>query len=248
MSTVSIAGSLHQLFIDNHIAPDWKSVLTHSCAQLPKAYLDKLLTQKDYLPKPHQLFAAFQQPRAKVQIILMGESPYPRADSANGFAFWDASVGNLWSKTGLSTQVNRATSLRHFVKMLLIAEGLLSSTHCSQEAIAKLDKNTLCHTLDELFLNMLDKGFLLLNASLVLDPHTPKTKTAKLFLPFVAAVLHALPHATLLLFGNLAQSLSRYWKGKKMICAEHPYCVSFLQRQPIIDFFSPLHLIRASHV
>ena len=45
---------------------------------------------------------------------------------ANGYAFWDAAVNELWSDNGLSKAVNRATSLRNFIKMLLVTEGALS--------------------------------------------------------------------------------------------------------------------------
>jgi uracil-DNA glycosylase len=71
------------------------------------------------------LFAAFAQPLDRVRYVLVGEGPYPRAESATGVCFMDGAVGDLWSEAGLSKPVNRATSLRNFMKMLLVADGQL---------------------------------------------------------------------------------------------------------------------------
>ena len=98
------------------------------------------------------------RPLSSVRTILFGESPYPREGSANGYAFWDAAVENLWSDSGLSKAVNRATSLRNFIKMLLLARGDLNHDF-SQPAIAQLDKSTFHRTADEFFTGLLNKGF-----------------------------------------------------------------------------------------
>lgn len=78
------------------------------------AYLPALAAD-DYLPTQGRLFAAFTLPLAQVRHVLVGEGPYPRADSATGVCFMDGAVGSLWSATGLSKPVNRATSLRNFI-------------------------------------------------------------------------------------------------------------------------------------
>src|SRR3989338_10453380 len=75
----------------------WHVLLHHACAQLPKAYLDFLSTHA-WLPGPEKIFNAFCLPLAKTKYILYGESPYPRAASANGFAFWDGAVKEIWSE------------------------------------------------------------------------------------------------------------------------------------------------------
>ncbi|HAT31470.1 MAG TPA: uracil-DNA glycosylase, partial [Janthinobacterium sp.] len=64
------------------------------------------------------------------------EGPYPRAASATGVCFMDGAVGALWSEAGLSKPVNRATSLRNFMKMLLLADGQLALDATSGAALA----------------------------------------------------------------------------------------------------------------
>src|SRR5690349_3968920 len=107
------------------VHPSWQSCLHSALQSMDKAYLDALASTPDWLPGPDKIFNAFSLPVSKVNYLLFGESPYPRAASANGYAFWDAAVSDLWSPQGLSKKVNRATSLRNFLKMLLVAEGLL---------------------------------------------------------------------------------------------------------------------------
>ena len=44
-----------------------------------------------------------------MRYVLFGESPYPRAQSANGYAFWDAAANSLWAEEGgLHQLLNRA--------------------------------------------------------------------------------------------------------------------------------------------
>ena len=90
-----------------------------------------------------QKYSMHFPPLDQVNYVLFGESPYPREESANGYAFWDASVKELWSETGPRQKVNRATSLRNMLKMLLIAENMLDKNDQSQQSIARLNKQSL---------------------------------------------------------------------------------------------------------
>ena len=103
--------------------PEWHDLLSSALRQLHPEYRKQLQFEHHWLPGFQQLFAAFRQPLSATRFILLGESPYPRVQSANGYAFWDANVGSLWSSSGLSKEVNRATSLRNMLKMLLHARG-----------------------------------------------------------------------------------------------------------------------------
>lgn len=100
--------------------------------KLDKDYLAELAADKDWLPGPAAVFNAFSSPLESTRYVLFGESPYPRRESANGCAFWDAAVHNLWADTGLSKEVNRATSLRNLMKMMLVAEGKLRPDDTAQ--------------------------------------------------------------------------------------------------------------------
>jgi uracil-DNA glycosylase len=231
------------------VHPSWHAMLDHALQQVDPHYLTHLIEHTEWLPGLEQLFNAFSLPRSETRFILLGESPYPRAASANGYAFWDAAVTQLWSDSGLSKPVNRATSLRNFIKMLLISEGLLTAEQTSQVAIAALNKTQLVQTAEELFQNLLKKGFLLLNATLVLSPQGVR-QDAKAWKPFLIALLQALAQEpqrpTLLLFGNVAKTLEELPSvtAFERILSEHPYNISFITNPTIQAFFGPLRLLR----
>ncbi len=218
------------------------------------AYLEKLATTEAWLPGPEKIFNAFSLPVSKVNYLLLGESPYPRAASANGYAFWDAAVTELWSPQGMSKKVNRATSLRNLFKMLLVAEGLLKPPHLAQPDIVCLDKTQLAQTNTEFFTQLLEQGFLLLNASLVLHPQAKGgqvRKDALAWQPFIQAVIHFLlaqrPHVEFLLFGKIATIIEKLLPptNVKKLSAEHPYNHSFITNPEVLHFFKPLHLLRS---
>ena len=228
----------------------WIPHIEAGLAAMNRDYLTALKSQNNWLPGPQNIFNAFSLPLPAVNIVLLGESPYPRAASANGFAFWDAAVNELWSETGLSKRVNRATSLRNIIKMLLIADNYLSPTQCDQASIAALDKSKLIKTNQELFGNFLKQGVLLLNATPVLQATGKPELDAKAWQPFLQAIFAGLetthPTATLLLFGRIAQTIDKLLPKDvfKRIVAIHPYNLSFITDLKIIQFFKPLHLLR----
>lgn len=232
--------------------PSWHECLTQALNKMDPAYLEELYANDKWLPGHSKIFNAFTLPIDQVNYVLFGESPYPRAHSANGYAFWDAAVTDLWSLTGLSKQVNRATSLRNIIKMLLIAEGLLAPHHTKQDNIANVNKNDLVPTNYEFFKNFLSHGFLLLNASLVL--HSKKIHHDAIeWHPFIHHVLDFLiqkrPQVEFLLFGRIAKLLDDIlvnYSVKKLI-AEHPYNLTFIDNNEVIDFFKPLHLLKKNN-
>lgn len=234
----------------NVVDPTWLPCLQDALRNLDTAYIGHLLQTNHWLPGSEKIFNAFSLPMSQVKYVLFGESPYPRFQSANGYAFWDAAVTSLWSSTGLSKPVNRATSLRNIIKMLLVAEGLLPSNQTSQEDIAKLNKTHLIQTNSELFTRFIDHGFLLLNATLVLQPQQVR-KDATAWYPFVKCVLDSLfkynPEVQLILFGNIAHTIDKlvdHFEIKRLY-AEHPYNISFITNPEVIHFFKPLHLLAA---
>ena len=228
--------------------PSWHTALNTALSAMSPAYLASLETDA-YLPAKAQLFNAFSLPKSQTKYILFGETPYPRSASANGYAFWDQAVTALWSDTGLSKPVNRATSLRNMMKMLLVSEGHLQPEGISQDAIAQLDKTSLISTQSELFQQLLQHGFLLLNASLVLRDKK-KTLDARNWLPFVDSILESLfeenPSIQLVLLGKIAERINQLPIAKKYdkLVAEHPYNISFIGNQQVLEFFRPFHLLR----
>lgn len=240
------------IFNLKHVHPSWRTCIEQALANMDQDYLRELVNEKDWLPGPEAIFNAFTQPLDSVSYVLFGESPYPRKESANGYAFWDAAVNELWSAAGMSKKVNRATSLRNMMKMLLVAEGLLPKTSHDQAAIAKLNKTQLAQTNTEFFTNLLNHGFLLLNATLVLRTTCKPQKDAKYWQPFMQHVLNCLlsenPNVQLILFGKIAnpiENLITHYKGVRKLHAEHPYNLSFITNPDVLNFFKPLHLLNA---
>jgi uracil-DNA glycosylase len=226
----------------------WHDDLTQALQQMDASYLNALLGNQQWLPGSYNIFNALSLPKNKVTYLLIGESPYPRVQSANGYAFWDQAVGSLWSETGLSKEVNRATSLRNFIKMLLVADKKLSADKTTQPDIAKLNKSQLIETNSELFEKLIQHGFLLLNASPVLSELAVR-KEAKQWQPFLCALLNKLsqtrPDVTLILFGKIAKDFNKLGllSTHKRLCAEHPYNISFITNQRVTDFFQAFKLL-----
>lgn len=229
--------------------PSWHACLKNALAEVDPDYLKKLYQSNHWLPGPEKIFNAFSLPVQKVNYVLFGESPYPRKQSANGYAFWDQAVTDLWSESGMSKPVNRATSLRNIIKTLLVAEGMLDGQHTSQVDIAQLKKHHLIQTNAGLFNNFLQHGFLLLNATPVLQVNNVR-KDAIAWRPFIRYVLRFLceerPKIQLILFGNIANEINKLIPPHcfKKLYAEHPYNHTFINNLNVLDFFKPLHLLR----
>lgn len=224
--------------------PEWHDALKIALSKLDSKYLEQLAVSGDWLPRPHSILAAFSQSLSSTKYILLGESPYPRISSANGYAFWDNDVGSLWSEKGFSKQVNRATSLRNLMKMFLLARGALDED-LSQAAIAKLDKSGLIQTAESLFNKLMSRGFLLLNASLVYSEGAVPYH-AKQWRPFIQSILEWLaekkPTVELILWGKIADQIPRTTLSIGLQ-AEHPYNLSFIRNPNVLEFFKPMDIL-----
>ncbi len=241
----------------------WRPTLLAGLEAVANAAPDYLpeLVAAPYLPTDGRLFAAFAQPLPAVCYVLVGEGPYPRPESATGFCFMDGAVQSLWSATGLSKPVNRATSLRNFMKMLLVADGQLTAGNTSGDALggiavqANADDSLIIQTLAELQANLTRHGFLLLNAALVFRPHIPPLKEAKAWQPFLQTVLSALADyaekqnsapPTLVLWGKIAEQLKAVPSNARFpkVVSEHPYNLSFILNPAMQALFGPMHLLQ----
>lgn len=243
--------------------PSWLPALKGGLEAMAEADANYLpaLAQDTYLPTEGRLFAAFTQPIDHVRFVLVGEGPYPREQSATGVCFMDGAVEALWSEKGLSKQVNRATSLRNFMKMLLMSDGLLSPANTSGDAIAHVSLKAraigspFIQTLTELQANLTKHGFLLLNAALVFRPHVAPLKEARAWQPFLRTVLQALidraegadvPPPTLVLWGKIAEQLDALEDTRRFpkAISEHPYNLSFIDNETMQKLFGPMHLLK----
>lgn len=232
----------------------WRPILAAGLERMDPAYLAALAADQ-YLPTGQRLFAAFALPLDQVRYVLVGEGPYPREQSATGVCFMDGAVEGLWCDTGLSKPVNRATSLRNFMKMLLVAAGELSADASNGDALAPFAQaareGRYISTLSELQDRLTRQGFLLLNASLVFRPHVAPAVDARAWVPFLQTVLQALAGRAappkLVLWGKIAEQLKKLPESERFghICAEHPYNLSFIRNPEMQALFGPMKLLQA---
>jgi uracil-DNA glycosylase len=240
----------------------WRPLLIQGLEAMMAAYPDYLpqLAQDYYLPTGQRLFAAFALPLQQVRYVLVGEGPYPREESATGVCFMDGAVGSLWSSEeggGLSKPVNKATSLRNFMKMLLVADGQLALSNTAGEAMAAVSararsgSGSHIQTLADMQQNLTAQGFLLLNASLVFRSHVAPAKDAKAWLPFFETVMAGLAAQasttpTMILWGKIAELLSKLpvMQSFPRIAAEHPYNLSFIANPAMHALFKPMQLLK----
>ncbi|NMM27911.1 MAG: uracil-DNA glycosylase [Glaciimonas sp.] len=244
----------------------WQPILRDGLRAVARADTGYLpaIARSAYLPTEGRLFAAFAQALDTVRYVLVGEGPYPRAASATGVAFMDGAVAGLWSALpdgGLSKPVNKATSLRNFIKMLLVADGQLQVENTAGAAIAQVALKAramgspLVQTLPDLQRNLLAQGFLLLNASLVFRADVAPAKDARAWLPFLEVVLQALAARaevqsvaapTLVLWGKIAERLQplQVINAFPQVLSEHPYNLSFIAHAQMQALFAPLHLLQ----
>ncbi|WP_025917624.1 hypothetical protein [Herminiimonas sp. CN] len=264
MTNAAVPAAILDALAGTH--PSWRPILLDGLQAVARAdagYLPTLVNSA-YLPTQGRLFAAFAQPLDAVRYVLVGEGPYPRAESATGVCFMDGAVAGLWSDQpdgGLSKPVNKATSLRNFIKMLLVADGQLQPGHTSGAAIALVAARAraigspLVQTLADLQRNLLAQGFLLLNASLVFRTDVAPVRDARAWLPFLEVVLQALAARaaergaaapTLVLWGKIAERLQplRVIEAFPQALSEHPYNLSFIAHAQMQALFGPLHLLQ----
>jgi len=227
---------------------DWEEILDKSYRALDIDYQAFLENSSAYFPSKETYFNAFKTlPKAQVNYVLFGQDPYPRKESAMGYAFIDAKVDCIFSEKGLSKEVNRATSLRNFIKMALVARGDLKAEDSSQEAISKIDKNNLISSIEELRMNFEKNGVLLLNTALVFTDKKSSSRHIKAWSPFMQNLLHSLEENApkLILFGTHAKELKKRFslQSFETIELEHPYNYSFISNTAALNVFGNMKLL-----
>ncbi|MBE0491597.1 MAG: uracil-DNA glycosylase [Sulfurospirillum sp.] len=232
------------------VANSWQDIIAYAYDGLSLEYREFLEKNEGYFPDYTHFLNAFTSLSLQdTRYILFGQDPYPRIQSANGYAFIDGGVKTLFSQSGLSKEVNRATSLRNFLKMLLLGENMLTCNDLSQGAIAKVDKTGFINSTEALRKNFEKNGVLLLNSALVFTCKAQSRLHIKAFEPFMQRILEKLQgrNIKLILFGSQAAKIERSLPQiHKFTCIKtmHPYNLSFIQDTSVQEFFTPMHLLR----
>lgn len=221
----------------------WQEIINQALNSLDKKYLE-FLDKGEYFPDKNNFLNAFKTlPLEKTKFILFGQDPYPRKQSASGYAFIDTKVEKIFSENGLSKEVNKATSLRNFIKMQLKANNYLKNP--TKEEIAKLNKDNLINSIIELRQNFEFYGILLLNMSLVFTDKKDSKKHIKQFKPFIQYVLKSLPkNINLILFGSIAKDVKKLLTNElDLFSCPHPYNISFIDDENVLLFFQKFRLL-----
>lgn len=226
----------------------WRTLLDKAYHEMDLEYRTFLTEDQEYFPDQENYFNAFKTlPRDQVKYILFGQDPYPRKESAGGYAFIDTHVKELFSAKGLSKEVNRATSLRNFIKMALVASAELEKEDTSQEALARVDKSQKINSIDALRVNFEKNGVLLLNTALIFTDKKSSSKHIKAWRPFIQTLLEGLEQQApkLILFGTHAKALKKqlFLEKFETIELEHPYNHTFISNPKAHELFGPMRLL-----
>ncbi len=232
--------------LDN-IDPSWQTILENSFGALEQEYLEFLKTDNSYFPDRDSFLNAFKTlPLDKTKYILFGQDPYPREQSAIGYAFIDGKVESIFGENGLSKEVNRATSLRNFIKMTLLCEGELKEDF-SKDALSKIDKTPYINTIYQLKDNFEKNGVLLLNMALVFTVKEDSKRHVKAWSGFIKRLLDQLKDKDieLILFGKMAETLERVEETRsfKRHTMPHPYNIGFITNDDAHKLFKPMRLL-----
>ena len=76
------------IFNTKVVHASWLAILEEALQALAPTYIKQLQQTANWLPGAAQIFNAFSHPLENTHYILFGESPYPRAQSAIGYASW----------------------------------------------------------------------------------------------------------------------------------------------------------------
>lgn len=227
----------------------WHSSLKKALGGLSDDYIHMLETADNYIPNREKIFNAFSSmPKNRVKYILFGQDPYPREESAIGYAFIDGAVDHIFSDNGLSKSVNRATSLRNFVKMALVADAKLSCHDTSQPAIASLDKSDMIDSMTQLSSNFDNSGVLLLNTALIFTDKSSSKEHIKQWRAFIEILLAEMTEEdpTLIFFGTYAKELKKLSGIGRFdsVGMEHPYNHTFVCNRDAHRIFGSMGLLK----
>lgn len=226
----------------NQTKVNWQEILLKAFGELDSEYVKK--TQKTlYFPK--NFLAPFNTlDKNSTKYILFGQDPYPREESATGYSFIDGGVKSLWSEKGLSKEVNRATSLRNFMKMLLYAEN----HPIEKEKIAEINRSEFIDSITDLRDNFEKNGVMLLNIVPIFTTKEDTKRHLKEWIKFTKKFLLELEldnnnNIELILFGELAKTIKKFNLSFKTHSFEHPYNISFIKNPEVIKLFKQMRLL-----
>lgn len=138
------------------------------------------------LPSLENTFVALNNIKHnEVQVVIFGQDPYPREQSAIGYAFWDGAVKS-WDDA-------LSPSIRNIFKSVLVSKNYVESTAKIAE-IRKVVKKENILGPDDFFKNSIKQGVLWLNASLTFTSVDKKDleRHLKFWKPIIEKIIEVL--------------------------------------------------------
>jgi uracil-DNA glycosylase len=227
----------------------WKEIVENALFSLDREYQLFLENDKNYFPDRQNFLNAFKTlPLHKTKYILFGQDPYPRKESAGGYAFIDMKVKTLFDKNGgFSKEVNKATSLRNMMKMFLLCDEKLKDDF-SKDAVKKVNTKNYINSIEELKQNFEKNGVLLLNTALIFTSKEDTKLHAKMWKPFIETLLKQLSNhdIKLILFGNISKEIAKFESAKNFetIKLPHPYNIGFITKKEVHEIFCKMELLK----
>lgn len=207
------------LFLNSlsHIDPGWNRFLDSETIELIKTIESKILINgNEYTPKAEKVLRFLEIPLEKVQVIILGQDPYPQKGVATGRAF---EVGTLNSWVDKFSNI----SLKNIVRAIYHAyydEYLKYS-----EIKGKLDTAFAIKPPSKIFSSWENQGVLLLNTSFTCEVGKSNSHE-KIWNTFTQKLLRYIaesnPHITWFLWGNNAKSVVSNIQIYKKIESMHP--------------------------
>lgn len=119
------------------------------------------------------------------KIVVFGQDPYPRKESATGYAFWDGKIKS-WENP-------LSPSFRNIIKSILINENLAIKENKIND-LRKILKNNNIFSPDEFFKNSIENGVIWLNASLTFESKSQSdlNKHLKFWKPIIEEIINIL--------------------------------------------------------
>lgn len=176
------------------------------------------------IPAAKDLFTAFKWTAPdNVSVVIFGQDPYPRRESAGGVSFCDFMI-NSWNSP-------LPPSLRNIIKSVLISQNLATKSSKIDD-LRKVLKNR--EEPKNWFKRLATKnGVLWLNSSLTFlskDPQNLK-EHADFWAPFLAKIIEILKEkrVVFVLWGSVAANLKDFCEGKnsKIVMNSHPMMEKF---------------------
>jgi uracil DNA glycosylase len=176
--------SLEPLFAGQH-GYAWEGLLTEVLESLQQA-ADFIGPDrsKDILPVREMTFRALMAlPPEDNMLIVFGEAPYPRVESASGIAMFDSLIQD-WD----CPQFGKTVSMRCIAKVAAIARGIVTQD-CKIAEMRKAFKQHDIVSPPQWFQAMLAQGVLLLNASLTTGSTYTKAQHNNFWKPVMSSIV-----------------------------------------------------------